>query len=143
MAIRGSEPSDNGDGPRWLKKWIEAQEKRSREHEERMREHEERMGENEERRREHEERMRAIEGSQEELKQISLDLRDMIRASNARLSRLEDSVAIQKEEVALSRRQTRQLVAEVSRMDAERRRDRVQYARLFKGMLTTIRRIGR
>ncbi|GEM_PF-3548781 len=136
MAVRGSEPSDNGDGPRWLKKWIEAQEKRSREHEERMRE-------NEERRREHEVRMRAIEGSQEELKQISLDLRDMIRASNARLSRLEDSVELQKEEVALSRRQTRQLVAEVSRRDAKRGRDRVKYARFYKGMLTTIRRIGR
>ncbi|MEK7865039.1 MAG: hypothetical protein AAB434_00045 [Planctomycetota bacterium] len=122
MAIRRDDPSDNGDGPRWLKKWREAQEKRSREHEESI-------GELKQISRENQEMIR--------------ELRGMNRASAARLARVEGSVELHREELEQSRRQTREIVAEVSRMDAERKRDRVQYARLFRGMLAEIRRIGR
>ncbi len=150
MAIRRNEPSDNGDVPRWLKKWIGDKEQREheneqrlREHEERMREHEERMREHEERMREHEERSREHEERMRAIEELSRGIREDIQASNARLSRLEDSVELQKEQVARSRRETRELVAVISRMDTERRRDRVQYARLFKGMLTQLRHLRR
>lgn len=129
MAIRRDESSDNGFGPRWLRKWIEAQEQRSREQEKRTHEHEERM-------RKLEEIALGLATSQDELRQ-------MHRESTARLTRSEDTLDLLKEEVARNRRHSREIVAELSRMDAERRRDRVQYARMFKGMITEIRRIGR
>ncbi len=129
MAIRRDDSSDNGHGPRWLKKWMEA--------------HEERMRENEQRAREHKKSIEDLRQISHENQEMIRELREMNRASAARLTRAEDSVELLQEQVEMNRRQTREIIGEISRMDAERKRDRIQSARLFKGMLTSIRRIGR
>ncbi|GEM_PF-1664104 len=70
----------------------------------------------------HEERMASIERSQEvTVQEIRAEITEMKAAHEARMARLERNDLVQQQRLEEDRRQTREVIRELSRIDAERK----------------------
>lgn len=111
-----------GEGaPRWV-------EEMRRLHEDRMDAHERRMSEMERKRREdkaaHERRMAAHEERMDEMKREHEERMDeMKREHEERMDKMDRDLKIYRNEELETRRQTREVVADIARLDAQRAKD--------------------
>ncbi len=65
-------------------------------------------------------------------KETIAEIKEMQKRADVRVARAEDQIELMKRDLAESKRQTREIIAECARMDAARSRDTAMIARILE-----------